>query len=350
MKKIVYIVGTRPNYVKLCQLYKIFKFDKKNKNIIIDTGQHYSKSLNNNFFKEFKISKPDIKINKKVGKNTQIISKIYSKLPQILQKICPDKIVVFGDTNSSLAGAACASSLDIPVIHIEAGVRSFDPNSQEEKNRVKIGKISTYHFVPTMKAKKNLINEKVISKNIFFCGDIMFENFTKFKKYLKKKNIKEKYIFLTLHRSENVDKKSKLKKIINCLSKINQKFINPIHPRTLKNFKKFKIKVPNNLDLIEPLSYQQTLNKIYNSQYVITDSGGIQKESYFLKKRCIVLRDFTEWNEILSPRANILLKTKLKSKRIIKIIENFDHKFSDKKKNLFGTKNIAEKIYKRIIQ
>ena len=114
MKKIVYIVGTRPNYVKLCQLFQIFKFDKLNKNIIIDTGQHYSKSLSSNFFKEFKISKPDIRINKKVGRNTLIISQIYAKLPNILKKIRPEKVVVFGDTNSSLAGAVCASSLNIP--------------------------------------------------------------------------------------------------------------------------------------------------------------------------------------------------------------------------------------------
>ena len=212
MKKIVYIVGTRPNYVKLCQLFQIFKFDKLNKNIIIDTGQHYSKSLSSNFFKEFKISKPDIRINKKVGRNTHIISQIYAKLPNILKKIRPEKVVVFGDTNSSLAGAVCASSLNIPIVHIEAGVRSFDPYSQEEKNRIKIGKISHYHFVPTIKARQNLINEKVPLRNIFFSGDIMFENFKKFRKSLKKKFVKDKYVFLTLHRSENVDKKKKTEK------------------------------------------------------------------------------------------------------------------------------------------
>ena len=350
-KKISYIVGTRPNYVKLCQLEKFFKYDKINQHIIIDTGQHYSKNLNKNFFKEFKILKPKFIINKKKQKNSDIILEIYSQLPKILKKINPDKIVVFGDTNSSLAGAICGFLLNIPIVHIEAGVRSFDKKSVEEKNRLIIDHISSMHFVPTINAKKNLLNEGLKSKNIFFYGDIMLDHFKKNKKFIiKNKNEYKNYIFVTLHRSENVDSKVKLKKIFECLGKLNTSILFPIHPRTLTNVNKHKLKIRNNIKLIAPLGYRETLNKIYNSKYVFTDSGGLQKESYFLKKRCIVFRDKTEWKEIIYPGGNMLLKTNLNVNKTIKKINKFNESFKNKKRNIFGNKEIAKKIYKKIIQ
>lgn len=350
MKKIAYIVGTRPNYVKLCQLSKFFKTDKFNKNIVIDTGQHYSKQLSNNFFKEFKISKPAYILNKKKRINSDIIFAIYSKLPKILKTIRPDKVVVFGDTNSSLAGAICSHFLDIPVIHIEAGVRSYDKNSIEEKNRFIIDQLSKIHIVPTYKAKKNLIKENIDKKNIFFCGDIMLDHFYQNKKVLKKNTNFNKFIFVTLHRSENVDSKKKLNKILKCLSNIKKKIIFAIHPRTLNNIKKFNLKIGKNIKVVPPLSYKETLINIYNSEFVFTDSGGLQKESFFLKKRCIVFRDKTEWREIIYPGANMILNTNLDVKTLKQKILNFKSTFVSEKKNIFGSKRISFKIYQKIIK
>ena len=352
--RIFSIVGTRPNFIKAFPL--IYQLQKVSTHKIIHTGQHYDKALSNIFFDELNIKKPDYVINLKSKKKTiNQIPEMISKLNIILTNDTPDAVIVYGDTSSSLAGALVANKCNIPIVHIESGLRSYDKSMPEEINRIIIDNISKILICPTKTAKKNLEKEN-IKKNIFVYGDTNLEainkisvNLDEYKPLLSRLNLtKKNYIFLTLHRDFNSDNKQFLIRVFKAIKKIKFKFICPLHPRTQKNLKKFKLKVPKNIMIIPPVSFFECIFLQKNSKILITDSGGLQKEAFFLEIPCVTLRPSTEWVETLKNKNNILAH---KSSKIIEsaIRHQLGKKFEIKNKDLFGKGEISKKIAKRII-
>jgi len=283
------------------------------------------------------------------------------KIEEILLKEKPDLVLVYGDTNSTLAGALAPAKLHIPVGHIEAGLRSYDKKLPEELNRILVDNVSDYLFAPTKIAVKNLEKEN-IRKGVFLVGDVMLDALLENIKIAEKKSkIMEKlglepknYLLATIHRPRNVDNEENLENIIEAFIESEEKIIFPIHPRTRKNLKKFglinRILKSKNLKIIKSVSYLDMLKLEKNSRKILTDSGGIQKEAYFLRIPCITLRENTEWIETVEDKWNILVGQD--KDKILKAIKEFEpsgetysFKFGDGK----ASKKIAE-IIRRIIK
>ena len=291
------IVGTRPNYIKAFPIYKYFKkngIDIK----LIHSNQHYDNNLNRIFFDELGIDTKEVDVLNQKGN-------ILDNLLKLFKEKSPNYVMVVGDVNTSLYGAMAAVENNIPVIHIEAGLRSGDLNMIEETNRKAIDKVSSYLFCTELGAVQNLKNEN-IHNNVYFVGntmiDTLVDNLDKIKYYNYKSEIANKYnvvlkrdfyIVCTLHRQSNVDNPEIIDYILRVIDdiSINYRVIIPLHPRTANNINKGKYK---NIIFVEPLSYIKFLSLIYDSKCVITDSGGIQEETSFLNKQCITLRRNTE--------------------------------------------------------
>lgn len=296
-----FIVGARPNFIKLAPIAREFK-KKKISFQIINTGQHRDYLVSKIFFDQFGISKfYNLNINSK--SSNELISKTIIKLEKVFTKIKPPLVVVFGDVNSTLAASIAAKNVNIKLAHIESGLRSFDKKMPEEINRILTDHLSDFKFYTESSAKINLKKENIFN-NCFFVGNIMIDNLIYFKpKALKKKtylkyNLKKKnYIYVSLHRPENVDNKEKLGKILYNIDKLSKNFkvIFPVHHRTKRSINIFKLnRLMKNIINIEPQSYLDNLNLIINSKGVLTDSGGIQEETAFLNIPCAVLRKNTE--------------------------------------------------------
>ncbi|CAE6488172.1 non-hydrolyzing UDP-N-acetylglucosamine 2-epimerase [Candidatus Nitrosotenuis uzonensis] len=337
------IVGTRPQIIKIPILVQELR-KRKLKLSIIHTGQHYDYEMSRRFFRELDIPKPTINLN--VGADTPIaqISKIIMKLEHIFLKNKPDLVLVPGDTTSAIGAALATSKCDISLAHLEAGARSNQFHMAEEINRRMIDHCSNLLFAPTKNCFNNLKNENVFGSS-YFVGDTMYDLFVRQYKQYNLKSVKssENEVLLTIHRRENIEKFVNLKKIcsiINKLSEYGLKIIFPIHPHTQKNLEKFRLKI--NADFIEPLGYTSTLRMIVRSKFVITDSGGLQKESYWAGKPCITLRNSTEWIETVKEGANLLLPINKENK--IKNIIRMSEKVILPKPALFGSGKAAERI------
>jgi len=300
--KFCIVLGTRPEIIKLSAIIRILNKNKKDF-FIIDTGQHYSKNLKNNFFVELKLPLPDYNLKIFGGTREEQLSKMVPEIKKILLKRNPNCIIVQGDTNSALAGARASKDLGIKIAHVEAGIRSFDLTMPEELNRIEIDKISDFCFAPTKTAKNNLLMEKINKKNIFVVGNTIVEAVLSSLDLLKINKNPKKYVVLTTHRAENVDDYKKLKNLKKILENINEKIIFPIHPRTLKNLKKFKLyndlKKIENLDIIEPIGFLEFLKLCFEAKIILSDSGGIQEECSIYKKPIVILRENTERPEII---------------------------------------------------
>ncbi|HOK05307.1 MAG TPA: UDP-N-acetylglucosamine 2-epimerase (non-hydrolyzing) [Victivallales bacterium] len=357
--KILTIIGARPQFIKAAALSaKIAELQKKANNIeeiIVHTGQHYDTEMSDVFFKELHI--PREKYNLKVGSASHAIqtAKIMSKLENIIETEKPDFTLLYGDTNSTLAGAITAAKLKIKIAHIEAGLRSFNKNMPEEINRIVTDHLSSLNFCPTKTALENLRKEG-LAKTARLVGDIMYdialiftkisENFSnkilnKFK--LQKKN----FILMTCHRAENTDDLKNLKEIISAANQLSQNLpiIFPIHPRTKKIIIKNRITLSKNIILSKPLSYIQSITLQKNAKILLTDSGGMQKEAFFFNTPCITFRNETEWVETVKTGMNIV--TGANSKKIIDAFAIFAKKKLKKfKSHIYGDGNTAEKILK----
>jgi len=345
--KIVSIVGTRPQFIKLSPLSKELR--KKHNEIIVHTGQHYDYNLSKLFFEELEIPKPDYNLEVGSGNHGKQTGLMLIRIEEVLKKENPDLIIVFGDTNSTLAGALAATKLHIKVAHVEAGMRNFDRNKPEEVNRILTDHIADLLFTPTEAAVINLKNEG-ISRGVFAVGDVTYDAFEKNLKVAESKsNILQKlslnhkeYIISTIHKQKNTNNKDRLTNIINGLTSIHDKIVFPIHPRTKKFLKTYKIwdtVVNSNIILTEPLGYLDFIKLMKYSKKIITDSGGIQREAYILKVPCITLRE-TEWVETVRDGWNIIVDTDARA--INNAILNF---IPQKKQNkIFGRGDACRKI------
>ncbi len=347
-KKILSVVGARPQFIKLSPLSKILSQDFKE--VIVHTGQHYDENMSDLFFKELDITPPDYNLDIGSWSHGSQTGKMMIKLEEIVLNEKPDLVIVYGDTNSTLAGSLITSKLNIETVHIEAGLRSFNKSMPEEVNRIISDHVSNFLFVPTLKAKENLSREG-IKDRVYVTGDIMVDSVLSNKKravqrsgILKDLELEGSEFYLcTLHRPYNVDNPDILKSIINQLGTLQKKIVFPVHPRTKQQIDNIGLQIPDNFVITNPLGYLDFICLQNNSSKIITDSGGIQKEAYILKIPCITLRTETEWVETVEIGWNKLIKPE--SKDIAEQIENFSPPGIHN--NLYGY-NVAEKMGKII--
>ncbi len=311
MKKILHVVGARPQFIKVNLVIKSLENkNKKINNLLLHTGQHYDKNMSQVFFKELRIKKPHFTLNLEKQKDRlKNISKMIIGISKVIEKIKPRIILIYGDTDSTLAAAVTARKKNIKLIHVEAGMRSFDITMPEEQNRLIADKLSDYFITVSKDSTRNLKKEGIKSNKIFQFGDVMHDSVLFYKKkiILNDKNLsKNKYAFFTIHRDSNTNYNI-LKKIIQNLGKLKIKIYWPMHPKIEKLLKKKKINIPNNFFLTKPQSYLNTLKLIFNSNFVISDSGGVLREAFFLNKKTFIIRKETEWPELLNNNSAILI-------------------------------------------
>ena len=314
--KILTILGARPQFIKAGPVSREIKsLQKEGQNIhevIVHTGQHYDNNMSDVFFEELRLPSPDYHLGIGGKSHGAMTGEMIIRLEEVMQHEKPDIVLVYGDTNSTLSGAIAASKLNIPIAHVEAGLRSFNMKMPEEINRILTDRISRWLFCPTDIAVQNLQREGFEHFNcrIFNVGDVMYDAVLFYKKYAKKPksiDIKKDFILVTVHRAENTDNKTNLINIIDALEEIAKEkpVILPLHPRTKKIIEQLKIKLKY-VKVVEPVSYLEMIWLLDNCNLVITDSGGLQKEAYFFKKPCITLREETEWTELVENEFNIL--------------------------------------------
>jgi len=342
---ILTIVGTRPQFIKMPLLSKKFK-ENNITEVVIHSGQHFDLNMSESFFKNLEIPKPDYYLNINSGLHANMTGRMMIEIETIILKIKPNYVLVYGDCDTTLAGSIASVKLNIPIIHVESGLRSFDRNMPEEINRVLVDHISTILFCPTTNAVENLKKEG-ITKNVYLTGDLMIELLRKNLEKIKNgKDILEslqlepqKYILMTLHRKENTNKDTVVT-LMQELKKIELTILFPIHPRTRKVVIENNIIIPTNVKLIDPINFWDMMTLSNYSFMVMTDSGGLQKEAFELDVPCITLRDTTEWIETLKNNRNILLKIDSKLALNIKKFINLPKK----NKCPFLLKNPEEKM------
>lgn len=348
--KIVTVVGARPQFVKAAVVSRALSEISRIREIIVHTGQHYDTNMSDVFFEEMQIPAPKYNLAVSGKSHGAMTGEMLTKTEEILQIEKPDMVLVYGDTNSTLAGTLAASKMNIPVAHVEAGLRSFNMKMPEEINRVVTDRLSGFLFCPTETSVSNLLKEGVEHTKVHLVGDVMFDAAI-FYKGLEKASSKIKsfceknsqFVLATVHRAENTDELSRLSEIFSGLRTIGKdiKVILPLHPRTQK------IARENNMDLsglevVEPVGYFDMLELLANCKMVFTDSGGVQKESYFFKKPCVTMRDETEWVELVEEKFNRLVGANAgKIKNAFLETKYFNYDFS---KNLYGDGQAAKKI------
>lgn len=352
--KIATIIGARPQFVKAAVVSRLILQNSKINEIIIHTGQHFDNNMSNIFFDELEIPKPDFNLGIGGGSHGQNTGKMIEQIEKILITENPDWIVVYGDTDSTLAGAIAAVKLNIPIAHVEAGLRSYNRFMPEEINRVLTDHISSILFVPTKNSITNLKKEGIFGKKVIKVGDVMLDAVNYYKAHAKEPKIPNfssniPFVLCTIHRAENTDNKIRLENIVKTLNKLSKhvKIVLPLHPRTRKNLNNYGGENLNsNIELIDPVGYLEMNWLISNCQLVITDSGGLQKESYFHKKPCITLRNETEWIELLEDGSNILLDPL--NKNSLSIILKMMNKKINSNSELFGGGNAGNLIIEAI--
>ncbi|MCF8370333.1 MAG: UDP-N-acetylglucosamine 2-epimerase (non-hydrolyzing) [Bacteroidales bacterium] len=336
-KKIISVVGARPQFIKLAPLSE--KLSLYHEEIILHTGQHYDKQMSDSFFEDLKIKKPKYNLNIGSGNHGAQTGRMMEEIENILLKEKPDMIIVFGDTNSTLAGALAAAKLHIKVLHIEAGLRSYNRSMPEEINRIATDHVSDFLFAPTQTAMDILKKEGLADKS-FLTGDIMIDTVNRNISFAEQKadpkllsDIQGEFYLVTLHRPYNVDRPEVLSKIMETLAALDHDVIFPVHPRTRKMIAQFNIPSNHKIHLIDPCGYLDFLYLQSKSKKIITDSGGIQKEAYTLKKPCITLRPETEWVETVKEGWNLLMnpETDLDAQKIIDFIPRKEQS------NIFGS-------------
>lgn len=311
--KVLTVLGARPQFIKAASLSHEFK-SRRIDEIIVHTGQHFDSNMSDVFFSELSIPLPKYNLNIHSVSHGAMVGRMLEELEKIMISEKPDWVIVYGDTNSTLAGALAAKKLGIKIAHIEAGLRSFNEFMPEETNRVITDRISDLLLCPSKAAIKNLENEGFASmpqKKLVVTGDIMYDSV---KLFSDKSGVVENdtttvpYIMVTIHRAENTNNRERLLSIFSALTKLAEQYVIKIvlHPRTKLKLKEFSITVSDKIHIVDPLGYFENLSLLNGAVLLLTDSGGMQKEAYFLKKRCVTLRDETEWTELIESGCNML--------------------------------------------
>lgn len=351
VERIVTIIGARPQFIKCASLSREIR--KRHQEIIVHTGQHYDANMSDVFFKELSIPDPDY--NLRIGSNTQgrQTGEMISSIERVLLKESPDLVLVYGDTNTTLAGALAASKLSIPIAHVEAGLRSFDRRMPEEINRIVTDHISDLLFAPTRNAAVNLRTEG-ISEGVHFVGDVMVDSMPsnlaiaqKRSDILERLGLKERsYLVVTVHRQSNTDDPRNLRNILSALELSNRTVVFPVHPRTRNRLMAIGLweRLPANIIAVEPLSYIDMLRLMSSAEKIITDSGGMQKEAYIMRVPCITVRDTTEWTETVEDGWNVLVG--IDPNRLLEEIANFNP--GGPRSDPFGSGNACASIVRII--
>ncbi|HEX7412971.1 MAG TPA: UDP-N-acetylglucosamine 2-epimerase (non-hydrolyzing) [Bacteroidia bacterium] len=378
MIKIVTIIGARPQIIKAAALSRAIKskFSKEIEEVIVHTGQHYDANMSDVFFDELQIPQPNYNLNVGSGSHAKQTATMLTGIEDILVQEKPQAIVLYGDTNSTLAGAIAAAKIHIPIAHIEAGLRSFNKTMPEEINRISCDHCSTFLFAPTKAGYDNLVKEgfkpdakapyNINNPKIYHCGDVMYDNSLHFasiaeqkSKMLNKYNLqKDNFILTTIHRDNNTDMPERLNALFSALFEIHEKnkiaVILPLHPRTKKCVNEYldkalleKISASEQFIISEPLPFLDMIMLEKNCSLVMTDSGGVQKEAFYFEKPCVILRPETEWIELLACGAAVLADADKE-----KIVAAY-HNFSNSKQSfpkLFGDGHAAEFVCTELIK
>lgn len=346
--KILTVIGARPQFVKASVVSLALRRTGDFQEILVHTGQHFDRQMSDVFFDELELPEINYHLGIDSLSHGAMTGRMLEAVENVIQKENPDYVMVYGDTNSTLAGALAAKKLHKRVIHVEAGLRSFNDRMPEEINRILTDRISDLLFCPTAKAIENLRTEgfENFTAKIINSGDVMLDAFNFFREkarqFGKFNELPESYALCTLHRAENTDDRKRLKTIFEALNEINEKLpiVLPLHPRTKNRIAEFGIACRANA--IEPVGYLEMINLLENCRLVITDSGGLQKEAFFAEKLCLTLRDTTEWTELVEDGYNFL--TEIEKDQII---ENFQRLLRQKPKlteKFYGDGNAAEII------
>jgi len=347
--KIVTILGARPQFIKAGSVSREMSKYPNITEVIVHTGQHYDTNMSDIFFTQMQIPKPDYFLG--IGGKTHgaMTGQMIEKIEELLLNELPDWVLLYGDTDSTLAGAIAASKLDIKIAHVEAGLRSYNMKMPEEINRILTDRVSTILFCPTSVAIENLKKEGYANMNctVLDIGDVMYDGALFYSHIaIKPKNVTDcidSFILCTIHRAENTDDPHKLNNIFMALGEISKKvhIILPLHPRTKKLIKKYNIDLPNKITIIDPVGYLEMVWLIRNSELIMTDSGGLQKEAFFFEKPCITLRDETEWSELVENHFNVLVGADYN--KIMSTYNKFTFN-SDFSQKFYGDGNASKKI------
>lgn len=352
--QILTVIGARPQFIKAAVLSRYLRDNPSFgiKETLVHTGQHYDANMSEVFFKEMDIPQPDVNLHLGNGSHGKMTGAMLAGIEELLLTKKPDALLVYGDTNSTLAGALAASKLLIPVIHVEAGLRSFMMSMPEEQNRRCADHLSTYLFCPTETAIRNLNAEGIVDcgdgikptadkKRVCMTGDIMYEASLYYREHNTVKINEKDFILLTIHRQENTDNIERLSSIVKAINQLkDERFVFPVHPRTRKILAQNNLDFESHVKLIDPIGYFEMIAYEENCKCVLTDSGGVQKEAFFFEKPCITMRDSTEWVELVESGWNTL--TGADAGKIVQAVKNA--KKPDDVPLLYGKGNCAELI------
>jgi UDP-GlcNAc3NAcA epimerase len=343
--KIITILGARPQFIKAAAVSNLFRqhFDE----LLVHTGQHYDANMSDVFFEELNIPKPAYHLNIGSGNHGAQTGAMLAEIEKVLLVEEPDFVMVYGDTNSTIAGALAASKLLIPVIHVEAGLRSFNKAMPEEQNRILTDHISDLLFVPTQTAVDNLQTEG-IQKGVYNVGDVMYDGILHFTEIAKSKSTilatlhlqESQFLLCTIHRAENTNDPIRLSAICAALTASGENIVLPLHPRTQKYISDYGITLGKNIQVIEPIGYLDMVRLESACKKIVTDSGGVQKEAFFLAKPCITMRDETEWVETVNNGWNVIVGAD--EAKIKDAILNFNP--SNERLDYFGNGNAAARM------
>lgn len=345
--KVAIAAGTRPEFIQVEPIIREL-VGRNIEYIFIHSGQHYDYDMDKIFFEEMDVPDPTHYLGIGSKLPGEQIGEMITKSESIFRKENPDILLVTGDTNTALGVALAANKSKIKVGHFEAGMRSYDRSMPEEINRVIIDNFSDVLFSPTERGIRNL-HDNGIHDNVFLVGDVMLDSITYYRKLIENKAktladlslTQNPYLLLTLHREANTDNKDRLKNILDAVSSVSYPVIFPIHPRTKQRIQSYNISIPDNIHAISPAGYFEFLRLIYHSEKLLTDSGGAQKQAFFLSKPCITLRPNTEWVETTESGWNVLVDDN--PEKIIEAVSNFNPQGSPYL-SLFGNGKSSQKI------
>ena len=375
--KLVTIIGARPQIIKAAALSRAIKthYADRIQEVIVHTGQHYDDNMSQVFFDELQIPRPDHNLHVGSASHGVQTARMTEDIEALLIKECPDFIVLYGDTNSTLAGAVAAAKIHVPIVHIEAGLRSFNKTMPEEINRIVCDHCSTLLFTPTLAGMENLRREgfpmdndgpfTIDNPKLYHCGDIMYDNSLHFANIAEENTdiihrlelTDKPFILATIHRDCNTDHPERLNALFDALIRLseNTKVVLPLHPRTAKlmktnlsDEKQKQVFGSKKLTILPPVSFLEMIALERHAKLVMTDSGGVQKEAYFFKKPCIILRPETEWVEIVETGNAIL--TDADESRIMEAWEHFQSNPPTIFPEIFGDGHAAEFMLEKMLE